>query len=226
MKRSTNPLFVCAVLLLGGHWCCQGAVTVTVDPSASWLGYMNVFDLPSSGGGFVFSSGWGASDLCANFSGGILTLSPNTIGDPSTFWYQGGGAPGAPGNKIMDASFYQESNGGLYAGQELTFTGMVLSNTFTSAHSVVAFIKDFAPDYSSSITTSVPLVDGVFSVSQNLISDPGRHVQFGFEVVGVNVWATDVAPFGNAQITAIPEPSGAMAGALGAGLAALRRRRK
>ena len=35
------------------------AATVTVDPGASWLGYMNVSDLPANGGAFQFGSGWG-----------------------------------------------------------------------------------------------------------------------------------------------------------------------
>ena len=67
---------------------------------------MNVFELPANGGGFVFNGPWGTSDLRATFAGPTLTLSPNTIADPSTFWYQGGGGPGAPGNKIMDANMH------------------------------------------------------------------------------------------------------------------------
>ena len=63
------------------------AAIVTVDPSASWQGFMNVFELPSNGGGFVFGSGWGTADLTATFSGSVLTLGPNSIGDPSPFWY-------------------------------------------------------------------------------------------------------------------------------------------
>ena len=30
------------------------AVMITPEPSDPWLGYMNVFELPSNGGGFVF----------------------------------------------------------------------------------------------------------------------------------------------------------------------------
>ena len=33
-----------------------------------------------------------------------------------------------------------------------------------------------------------------------LINDPARHVQYGFELVGVCVWITDVAPYGNIVI--------------------------
>jgi hypothetical protein len=198
---------------------------VTVDPGAPWIGYMNVFELPANGGGHVFGSGWGTADLVATFSGPVLTLSPNTIGDPDPFWYIGGGGPGAAGNKIMAASMYQEVTGP-YAGVDLTFTGRVLSNTFTSDHSTVAFIKDFAPDYSSHVPISVPLnSDGTFSVTMSTINDPARHVQFGFETTGVNVWVTDVAAYGSIQIVAIPEPTTfTLVGAALLGLVSLGRR--
>lgn len=196
--------------------------TVTVDPGATWLGYMNVFELPGNGGGFVFGSPWGTADLTATFSGNVLTLGPNTIGDPNPFWYIGGGGPGAPGNKIMNANMYVEVTDAL-AGQDVTFTYEVLSNTFTSAHTSVAFIKDFAPDYSSFNSISLPLTPGIHSIT--LATDPGagRHVQYGFETTGVNVWITDVAAYGNAQITAVvPEP--ALLGLLAFAPLALRRR--
>src|SRR5690606_36354225 len=151
----------------------------------------NVFELPSNGGAFVFGSGWGIGDLRASFAGDVLTLSPNTIGDPAEFWYIGGGGPGASGNKIMDANLYQEFNGSL-AGQTVTFTGNVLANSLTESHTAVAFIKDFAPDYSSFESTIIALTPGVFSISLETINDPTRHVQFGFTVNGVNVWETDV----------------------------------
>jgi hypothetical protein len=182
------------------------AAVVSVDPSVTWLGYMNVSDLPANGGTFQFGSTWGTTDLSANFSGNTLTLAPNTINDPATYWYVGGGAPGAAGNKNMEANFYQEFTGP-YAGQTLTFTGVVLANSLTTAHTAIAFIKDFAPDYSSSVSSTVALTPGQFSVSLPIINDPNRHVQFGFQMTGVNVWATDVAPFGSVQITSVPEPS-------------------
>ncbi len=176
---------------------------VTVDPQAPWQGYMNVFDLPADGGAYKFGSGWGVADLCASFAGPVLTLAPNIIGDPNAYWYIGGGAPGSPGNKIMAASIYVEKSDGGLSGQSLTFTGQVVANTFTDAHATVAFIRDFAPDYSSVNATTANVVDGVFSVTLNTLGGPGRHVQYGFETVGVNVWSTDVAPFGSLQVEAV-----------------------
>jgi hypothetical protein len=225
ISLSTGVVFACAAS--------SQAATVTVDPSQTWIGFMNVTDLPSNGGAYMFGSGWGTADLCATFSGPTLTLAPNTIGDPSAYWYTPAGGPGATGNKIMDAVMYVETATGLFTGQTLTFTGDVLANTLVghvdangNGWTSVAFVKDFAPDYSSSVMTTVPLVNGVFSVSLATINDPARHVQYGFETVGPDVWATDVAPYGNVQVTAVPEPSTLALIGLGlAGLMIVRRRK-
>lgn len=178
--------------------------TVTVDPNETWLGYMNVSNLPANGGAYQYGDVWGTADLKASFSGATLTLGPNTINNPDPYWYVGGGAPGSPGNKIMDASMYVEKTNTL-AGQTVIFTGTVTENTLTSAHTSVAFIKDFAPDYSSHTVVTAPLVNGTFSISMNTNPAAGRHVQYGFQTVGVNVWSTDVAPFGTVKITALNE---------------------
>jgi hypothetical protein len=185
----------------------RGDVTFKVDPSASWIGFMNVFNLPSAGGGYQFGSSWGVADLTASFSGPALTLGPNSINDPSSYWYTPSGGPGATGNKTMDANMYVETPTGSLAGQKVTFKGNVLSNSFISPYTSVAFIKDFAPDYSSSVSVTVPLTPGPFSINLTAIPDPNRHVQYGFETIGPDVWITDAGPVGNAQIASVPEPS-------------------
>src|SRR5262245_40553414 len=141
------------------------AVTVGVDPGAPYQGFMNVFELPSHGGAYVFGSSWGVADLTASFSGPVLTLGPNSINDPSSFWYTPSGGPGAMGNKNMDANMYVQVDDGSLSGQSVTFTGTVLSNTLISPYTSVAFIKDFAPDFSSSISATAPLSPGVFSIT-------------------------------------------------------------
>lgn len=188
-------------------------VNVTLDPAQTWLGFMNVFELPSNGGGYVFGSPWGTPDLTAVFTGSLLTLGPNCINDPSPFWYTPQGQPGALGNKIMDANMYVEPAGS-YPGQNVTFSGVVLSNTLVgnvdgngNGWTSVAFIKDFAPDYSSFNTITVPLTPGPFSITLATLPDPARHVQYGFETIGPCVWFTDVGPFGNIQVLPIPEPA-------------------
>lgn len=196
------------------------------DSSAPWLGFMNVFELPENGGGFVFGSPWGVPDLVANFDDSVpsVTMSPNTIGDPNEFWYQGGGGPGAPGNKIMEANLYQQVDDGSLSGTTVTFSGFVLSNTFTAAHDAKIFIRDFASDFSSSVDVFADATPGAFSISLDTIADPSRHVQWGFQVKGVNVWVTDVDPFGNVVFSSVPTPASIALLGLG-GMVATRRRR-
>ncbi len=180
---------------------CAGSVLaadVTVDPAQIVNGYMNVYDL---GNNYLWGSGWGFADLVASYSGSNLTLSPNTIGDPDPYWYLPSGGPGSVGQKIMYADSYAQVDDGSFAGQTLNFTGTVLSSTLTSAHVAKAFIRDFAADFSSFNQTIIDLPSsGDFSLSLALINDPARHVQWGFEMIGVNVWVTDVAPYGNIVI--------------------------
>src|SRR4051794_8531409 len=77
---------------------------VLVDPSKGWGGFMNVFALPADGGGYQFGGGWGAVDLRASFSGGLLTLRPCTnVSNPADgYWVK----PDGTGNKQMEASWY------------------------------------------------------------------------------------------------------------------------
>ncbi len=227
LKGASLSMATCAFLGVGALGNAQAFVGV--DPSSTWLGYMNVSDRPQDGGAFRFGSAWGPADLTATWGGGSLTLGPNSIGDPDPYWYQGGGAPGAVGNKIMDASMYVETTG-VYSGQTLTFSGSVLNNTLVgntnadgNGWTSVAFIKDFAPDYSSFVATTVALTPGTFSINLTLDADATRHIQYGFETIGPNVWATDVAPYGSIEIDAVPEPVSMFALGLGA-LAVARRR--
>lgn len=193
-RATAVALALIVALSFGAAW---ADTNVTMDSATINLGYMNVSDLPSNGGAFQFGSGWGIGDLVAVYAGDVVTMSPNVIGDPDPYWYIGGGMPGAPGNKIMEANLYAESNGPL-AGQTVTFTGEVLATSLTSAHTVIAFVKDYAPDFSSFNVASVPLnAAGQFSVSLATVNNPARHVQWGLQMTGVNVWVTDVAPFGN-----------------------------
>jgi hypothetical protein len=236
MERGRLLLAAVAVVALTGLLVSPAVADLTVSVGQSgdttgttgggWLGYMNVFNLPGDGGAFQFGSSWGIADLVAEFddANNKLTLSPNTIGDPNEYWYIGGGGPGAPGNKIMNANLYQEFLAGDLAGETLTFEGTVLSNTFTAAHETKIFIKDFAPDFSSFFVTEIVATPGPFSISLALDPGPGRHVQYGFETTGVNVWFTDTEPFGNVMIGTVPEPASLAVLALG-GLMVVRRRR-
>jgi|688.fasta_scaffold10353_10 hypothetical protein len=208
----------------------SAAMVSTDTPAGPWLGFMNVFNIDRSGpvpvaADFVFPSGWGVGDLNASFAGPNVTLSPNTIGDPDPFWYTPSGGPGSLGNKWMEANLYKQVDDDSLSGTTVTFSANVLSNTFTANHTAKAFIRDFAPDFSSFTFSETLLTPGVFSISLATAAGPGRHVQFGFQVQGENVWFTEVAPFGSATIAPVPEPSSAILSLVGlAGLCARRRR--
>ena len=231
MIRFSAALLTCALLVTSVQ-----AATVTVgDSSAPWIGFMNVSNLPApdGDGAFQFGSSWGVPDLTATFDdpNSQVIMSPNTIGDPNEYWYQGGrpgedpgdpndnGGPGALGNKIMEANLFIQESGTL-DGQTLTFEGEVLSDTTTAAHAVNIFIRDFASDFSSFNETIIPATVGPFSISLAIDPGPGRNVQYGFQMVGENVWVTDTAPFGNVvfgpSATEIPEPATVLL--VGAGL--------
>lgn len=230
MKSSfSNPLAIAAIA--GACLTASAQVNVGLNPNAPWLGFMNVSEIPQHGGAYVYGSGWGIADLRATFSGPTLTLQANTIGDPNPFWYTPAGGPGALGNKIMDANLYVETTGA-FAGKNVSFSATVLSDNLVGATdalgngwTAVAFIKDFAPDYSSFVSVTAPLTVGTFNISLNAINDPNRHVQYGFEVIGPDVWAGDPLTFNQIQI--VPEPSSLALLGLGASgvVCAWRRRR-
>jgi hypothetical protein len=221
MSKQLTRIAAClAIGLLAGTVSAARADTmVTVDPGQAWLGYMNVYDL---GGVYQWGSPWGTADLIAVFNGPVLTLQPNSINDPSDYWYIGGGGPGAQGNKIMEANMYVED--GTLVGQTVTFSGVVQDNSLTAAHVAYAFIKDFAPDYSSFTEVRIPLAPGAFSFSLPTDPTPGRHVQYGFQTIGPCVWITDLPLYGQVDVTAIPEPATLVSLALAGLLAGARRR--
>lgn len=200
MNSTAGKLILSA--LLGAATCVKADTTVLVDSTQDWLGYMNVYQL--DGTTPVSEGSWYAPDLKAEFSGGGLILKACPINNPATpDWYVSAGGPGIAGTKSMEATYYVEKGAEL-SGQNVTFSGTVQNNTLASPYHSVAFIKDFAPDYSSANTATVPLVNGTFTVSLATSSGAGRHVQYGFKTYGPNVWPTDVDGKGSVQIVNVP----------------------
>jgi Immunoglobulin I-set domain len=176
------------------------AANVVVDSTKSWIGYMNVSELPANGGNYVFGSPWGTADLDAYFTNATLVLTPNTSIDrdvPNDAFWWAGGAGGAP-NKNMDASMYVQDD--TLAGQTIVFNGLCLSNSLVDPYTCVAYIKDFAPDYSSSTATTAALVGGT-SFSLTLTAAAGHHIQYGFETIGPDARLANLASLGNVVVS-------------------------
>lgn len=233
MKNLLLILAVAAIGLPGA----SAQIFKTIDSTEMNTGYMNVFNLPSNGGAFQFGSGWGTADLRSTFfTPTTVTMLPNTIGDPADYWYTPSGGVGALGNKMMEANLYGQGDPGAFAGQTITFAGSVTSynlatNSAGIPYAMMAFIRDFAPDFSSFTTSTQAITSiGDFSINLAASSDAGRHVQWGVQMMGPNIWATDsaqLATAGSATIQAIPEPSTyalLALGAVGLGAHLIRRR--
>jgi hypothetical protein len=188
------------VLLLGIVASARADTTVSVNAGGTWIGFMNVFNLPADGGAYQFGSGWGVADLPATVSGTNVIVGPNTNIDrdnPSDPYWWVGGAGGAP-NKNMDASVYVQDDS--LAGQTVTFVGTCLSNNLVSPYTCQAFIKDLTANYSSSTVVTVPMVEGTpFSIS--MATTPGHHVQYGLETIGPDARTATAASLGQVVVT-------------------------
>jgi len=222
-------------------------LTVGVDPSETWNGYMNVFDnaggSTGSKGGYQFGSTWGLADLSSVFAASTLTLAPNfntyvnslagTNGDRA-YWTDstdGGVTAGPLGNKWMEANTFVENSA--LIGSNVTFLGNLDSfNLLSPNYTAVAFIKALDPNagYATVINQfSVLSAAGPFSVSADLTSATGLIIQYGFTVSGINANPADAATFGSAVVQTVPEPSTyalLALGAAGLGVHLVRRRRQ
>jgi hypothetical protein len=191
------------------------SATVTVDPSQSWIGFMNVSDLPVSAGGdgaFQFNSAWGTTALQAYLTATNLTLEPctNVWETTDTFWVQAGGV--IP-NKINDASMYVQNDN--LVNTNLIFIGTCLSNNLTTqpepltgiTYTSVAFIKIFDGSFNLlGSATSTGLTAGQpFAISLN--TGGATHVQYGFETVGPDANPATSLSLGSVVLSASIPPN-------------------
>lgn len=230
-RSSMKQLALAAVgaCLLGNVSIAAADTSVTVDPAATYFGFANVFDLSNN---YIFSSGWGASDIPGTFSGPVLTLTGNTsvardlsptTGSFDSFWFRLNGSGQLEGNRIFDGSFYAEDR--TLGGSPVTFSGTVLSNTLVSGYSSTAFIRVFDGAFNLLDSITAPLTPGNFSISRTPV--PDTIVQYGFNITGPNLATTDTTASGAVRVTAtvVPEPAAASLLLLGVPVLARRNRR-
>ena len=190
----------------------SNATVINFDPTANFIGYMNVFETPANGGGYVFGSPWGVPDLKTVIDptpvDGSATIYPNfnTYDDNPTdpFWVdQSTGL----GNKTMEANTYIDDPS--LAQQELIWTGYVLSNTIDPSYQAEAFIKVFNADFSVLKIETAPLVQGeYFEVNYTNVEPGDTFVQYGFYVIGLNASSANEGALGNVVIGAQPAGCG------------------
>ncbi|MCS7091138.1 MAG: PEP-CTERM sorting domain-containing protein [Verrucomicrobiota bacterium] len=218
---------LCTASAWAAVWLCNplsvSAQSAVVDPSYSWVGYMNVYNLVggNSAGSYLWGSPWGVADLPAAWIGTELRLAPNTsTWNPSDPYWVNNGQP----NKWLEANFYVDM-GTAWGGQTVTFSGSTLENSLVAPYNAVAFVKEFTPGYGWVGMNTQTLQSGTaFSVSRAI--GAGNIAQFGFMVTGPNADPATVAGLGQVRIAVIPE-SGTLAlmglGWVALGLRCLRR---
>src|SRR5580658_3171434 len=192
-----NTMTIAIVIL--GAVTSNAQTTVILDPTQPWIGYMNVFNLPSQGGAYQFGSAWGLGALTSYYNPSTapyarLTLiaATNVWETTDTYWVQ---ADGITPNKQMDANFYVQNDA--LEGQNITFSGYCISNTFNSSYTSTVFIKEFDVNYNvinSAVVTATN--QGPFSIS--LQTGTGAHIQYGFETIGPDANPTNVYNLGEA----------------------------
>ena len=184
------------------------SLVVDVNASDNYIGYMNVFDNPADpccGGGYIFGSPWALPDVLSTLDAGAntITLQPNfnTYNAADPFWSDGNEG----GNKIMEANTYLEND--VWNGQDLRFSGSVVSNTIDDGYVVQYFIKALNPAngfqdaLGGSATIEIP-ASGDFSVSVPASSlTDGLIIQVGFSVTGLNANPVNADALGSVVVT-------------------------
>ena len=202
LKHVSVLNLVLAVSLFGARPA-GAAVTALVDPSIITNGFMNVFAAPG-GAGYQFGSSWAGKDLRAIYSdpNTLTLLTCTNVSDPTiSYWTN----PDGSGAKWMDGSWYQQADNLL--GQNVTFSGNVVSNTFPAGYNCTAFIKVFNSSFSVIQSATLALTNGqtylsstgnVFVAGNSFFNlnltatNPGAaHVQYGFETTGPNAPITN-----------------------------------
>jgi len=177
----------------------QAQTNVTVDANAEWLAGVVAFHNDMSywfyAGDFPLESLKTIKDTGAN----TLTLYPNystyTAGDPD--W-----SNGSMGNTILYTLSYIQNDA--LIGQNFTFSGKVTSHTLADGYKAYAFIKILTSDNQQIAEIPYELTEeGNFTLSYNATNvAAGSHIQYGFQMRGLNANPIYEAQYGNVVVTA------------------------
>jgi hypothetical protein len=188
----------------------QQYVTVeNLNAPDTWIAYGSWFlnnGNYESGQPLTYDNGstWGVADVKSvlDATANTIALYPNynTYDPASTTWSDGQGH----GNRIFEGSTYVERRN--LAGEQLVFSGKTVSTTLLPAFKDIAYIKVLNPDagYSTDFIVTANLVAGEnFTLSTaGFVIQPGRVVQYGFSVTGLNANPTQMAANGFTVVTA------------------------
>jgi len=175
------------VLALSALFCgsivAEAQITVKVDSTKSWAGFMNWY---STNDAYVGGGAWGIADLRARFAPAqvgatrvVLGVNTNTY-NTGGYWNLADGTP----NKHLEANLYVDV-GTAFAGNDVTFLGTVESNSLPAGWTCYAIVKQFGSGYSYQGDTRQDLAGGgAFSVTRTIPA--GSICQYGFLLYGPN----------------------------------------
>ena len=182
--KELSVVLLTGCAMLGGPASGQAQITVKVDSTKNWAGYMNWY---STNDTYVAGGSWGLDALQARFlptkanaTRVVLQVNTNTYNPADVYW----NLPDGTANKHLEANFYVDV-GTAYAGQEVTFVGTIESNTIPVGWTCDAVIKEFASGYAYVGLTRTPVVGGTpFNVVRPI--GAGNIAQYGFITYGPN----------------------------------------
>jgi Secretion system C-terminal sorting domain len=176
------------------------SVTIDLDASAAWVGGMLVFENNATQD-YLWYNDWGIDDIktVRNTNDNQVVLYPNYNAYNATDAYW---ANGDMGNKIMMGMSLVIDD--TLLGENITFTGNVLSYTIADSYEVQAFVKTLDANWGIVNESFIPLTEtGVFELNYNTADFPtAAHLQYGFSVRGLNANPAFMEEYGNVVIGA------------------------
>lgn len=176
----------------------QAQTNVTVDTNAEWITGVVAFHANMEYWFYANDFPLEALKTIVNTTDNTVALYPNystyTAGDPN--W-----SNGAMGNTILYTLSYVEADN--LVGQNFTFSGKVTSHTLVDDYEAYAFIKILTADYQQIAEIPFELTEeGNFTLAYDATNlAAGSHIQYGFQVRGLNANPVNETAYGNVVVT-------------------------